>query len=220
MKGITIDCEVLYFATFRKPSTTSLILSYSIPPFTTIRGMLSNALGLAQDDLSLQEKIKIGIQVVEAGDKSGKNVEMAKILKLKEGKVSHPSHYPSSPMFKEFLIKPKYRLFVAGDDETICEIHYALNNLKRPLYLGQSDDLVDLNVSEIIDVEEVTSNSFHSVVEGVHPGGVVENIPYVFNKEGKDYSIQFKLVSVPLGNSIKTDELLGYSLGDFRIQLY
>jgi len=46
MRGIIIRCEVLYFVTFRKPASTSLILTYPIPPFTTIRGMIANALGL------------------------------------------------------------------------------------------------------------------------------------------------------------------------------
>ena len=76
MRGIIIRCEVLYFVTFRKPASTSLILTYPIPPFTTIRGMIANALGLAQHDHSLQDQIKIGLRVLDAGFK---NVEMAKV---------------------------------------------------------------------------------------------------------------------------------------------
>ena len=35
MLGFKFRLEGLYFATFRKPASTSLIMSYSIPPYTT-----------------------------------------------------------------------------------------------------------------------------------------------------------------------------------------
>ncbi|RLC75080.1 MAG: CRISPR-associated protein Cas5, partial [Chloroflexi bacterium] len=45
MLGLKFKIDCLYFNTFRKPISTSLILTYFIPPYTTIRGMISNALG-------------------------------------------------------------------------------------------------------------------------------------------------------------------------------
>lgn len=194
MKGIIIKCEVLYFATFRKPSSTSLILTYLIPPFTTVRGIIANALGLQQHDYSLQDEIKVGIRLIHPGYK---NVEMAKILKLKESPMPRLKIYPSSPMFKEYLVKPEYEFYIGGEENKMKEIYSALDNLKRPLYLGQSDDLVDIEISDLIDIEEKETNEINSVVDGIHTGCTIEKLPFVFKTDGNKYTVEYKVVSIP-----------------------
>lgn len=206
MKGLRFEIETLYFSTFRKPTSTSLILTYSIPPFTTIRGLLSNALGLQRDDLSLQEQIKIGIAVKQFGYK---NVELAKILKLKETPGERTVQYPSSPMFREFIVNPQYSIYIGGDDEIIKRIYESLNDPERPLYLGQSDDLVEINVTQPIEINATESNEISSSVEGVFPDAIVEKVPFKFRKDEKDYSVDylivsiFKTIPIDLQNSIK-----------------
>jgi CRISPR-associated protein Cas5h len=195
MKGIILDIEVLYFSTFRKPSSTSLILTYSIPPFTTIRGMIANALGLQRDDYSLQDKVNIGISVKEFGFK---NTEMAKILKLKENK-NHPiRNYPSSPMFREFVVNPKYKIYLGGDEDIIKNIYNALKFPERSLYLGQSDDLVDIGLSLPINISEIETNQINSIVdEIITPDSKIEKIPYKFHKDRENYSTEYKIISIP-----------------------
>ena len=195
MKGIILDIEVLYYSTFRKPNSTSLILSYSIPPFTTIRGMISNALGLQRDNYFLQEEIKIGISVVDFGFK---NREMSKILKLKENK-NHAIHdYPSSPMFREYIVNPKYKIYLGGTDSIISHIYKSLVTPERPLYLGQSDDIIDVNTSDPLDVYEIESNKIYSITnELMIPNSIIEKIPYKFYKENDKYSVEYKIVSIP-----------------------
>jgi len=46
--GFIADAEMPYFACFRKPTSTSLVLTYPVPPFTTIIGMVANALGYSR----------------------------------------------------------------------------------------------------------------------------------------------------------------------------
>ena len=195
MKGVILDLEVLYFSTFRKPNSTSLILTYSIPPFTTIRGMISNALGLQRDNYSLQEEIKIGIAVIDFGFK---NIEMAKILKLKENK-NHPIHdYPSSPMFREYMVNPKYKIYLGGNEDIIYKIYNALKSPERSLYLGQSDDIVDVNVCSPIDINEIESNQIDSIVDELMiPNSIIEKIPFKFHKDKEKYNIEYKIVSIP-----------------------
>ena len=195
MKGIILNLEILYFSTFRKPSSTSLILTYSIPPFTTIRGMISNALGLQRDDYFLQDKIKIGIAVRDFGFK---NTEMAKILKLKENKNHLVRNYPSAPMFREYIVNPKYRIYLGGDENTMNKIRDAIGSPERPLYLGQSDDIVDLSSSLPIDIDEIETNQFDSVVdEVIVPNSIIERVPYKFHKGNERYNIEYKIVSIP-----------------------
>ncbi|NPA40531.1 MAG: CRISPR-associated protein Cas5 [Thermodesulfobacteria bacterium] len=199
MWGIKFKIEGLYFTTFRKPVSTSLILSYVIPPYTTIRGLISNALGLPRDDLRVQEWFKIGIKPLGFR----KCREMAKVLKLKGSGKTYERVFPSSPMFKEFLVEPKYEIFLIGEEEKIKEVYLALLNPKRPLYLGSSDDLVDIEVFEPVEVKEVETNEVWSVAPGVYEGCNIEKVPYKFVKVGKKFEVEYKTVSVPIRNSIK-----------------
>jgi hypothetical protein len=50
-------------------------------------------------------------------------------------------------MYKYFLVRPTFRLFVASEDnDTVMEIVEALRHPYRPLYFGQSDDMVTVEV--------------------------------------------------------------------------
>jgi len=198
MFGFKIRLEVLYFSTFRKTRSTSLILTYLIPPITTIRGMFSNALGLIRDDYSLQDKIKIGIAVKKFGFK---NVELAKILKLKEEKRKMPSSdYPSSPMFREFVVNPQYDIFVSGDRALIERLHKSLMKPVRPLYIGQSDDVADISVGNIIQITSSRSKVIDSVIfNEMVENSYMDKIPYrfVFNDKKNRYDVEYVRVSIP-----------------------
>jgi|Deesub1362B_J571_1020462.scaffolds.fasta_scaffold00745_8 CRISPR-associated protein Cas5h len=239
MLGLKFRVDCLYFTTFREPTSTSLILSYVVPPYTTLRGMISNALGLLRDDLRVQEWFKIGIKPLGFE----KCREMAKIVKLVSREIAYkcencnrkfiskktekkckfcksvdihriqlykrtfssqlssasPSSDPlSSPMFREFLVEPSYEIFLVGDEDKIKEVHSALLNPKRPLYLGGSDDLVDVEVFEPVEVEEVEAEEVWSVVEGVYEDCIVEKVPYKFVKVGRTFGVEYKVVSIPI----------------------
>ncbi|MCK5177807.1 MAG: CRISPR-associated protein Cas5, partial [Candidatus Aenigmarchaeota archaeon] len=49
LKCLVFDLEIPYLSTFRKPLSTISILTYNIPPFTTIQGLLANAFGMERD---------------------------------------------------------------------------------------------------------------------------------------------------------------------------
>ena len=217
MKGLIIHCEAPYFVTFRKPATTSLILTFPVPPFTTIRGMIANALGQLQHDHSLQEQIKISLRILEPGFT---NVEMAKILKLKSSPGPPRRKYPSSPMFKEYIVNPEYEFFVAGKRDIMQQIYTALLFPKRPLYLGQSDDLVVHKTSELLDVNETEVEEFDSAVEGIHEGCVVEKVPYAFIESNGRYSVEYKLISVPSGQNRVKIQRIGYVFNGLNVFLF
>lgn len=213
MWGLRFTVEGLYFTTFRKPVTTALIVSYSIPPFTTIRGLLSNALGLRRDDLRLQEWIRIGMRVVGNAEKSS---EMAKILKLNKQVNVFTRHFSSSPMFREFLVQPVYEIFLGGEEEKIREICSALKNPARPLYIGTSDDLVDIGENLTpMDIEPIFSREITGILEGIHENAFVEKIPYKFHMEKKRVSIEYKVVSIPENGVVRPREpVKAYRFGD------
>ena len=74
---------------------------------------------------------------------------------------------------------------------------------ERPLYLGQSDDLVDVTTFQSFDIEEIESDYVDSVVEEIVPGATIEKLPYKFFEENGKYSVEFKLVSIPKSIPIK-----------------
>ena len=195
MHGLIFDSEGIYFSCFRQPITTSLILSFPFPPFTTIRGFLENALGYKRDSFALQnENLLIGIRPLS---KIQKVTELAKVLKLisRESRPCFKRSFPSAPMFRNFLVNPEYRIYLAGEEGLIKRIAEKLENPSRPLYLGQSDDFVDVGNIKVLDVEKTKSKEIHSIVEGIYEDCEIIKVPYRFVNKGKD--VEMKIISVP-----------------------
>jgi len=46
INGLTFIIETPYIVNFKKPYSTITLLSFSFPPFTTIRGLIANAMGM------------------------------------------------------------------------------------------------------------------------------------------------------------------------------
>jgi len=204
MLGMVFDVEGIYFSCFRQPTTTSLILSFPIPPFTTIRGFLENALGYGRDSFVLQkENLLIGIKPLNTPERA---TELAKILKLisREEKPCFKRTFPSAPMFRTFLVNPKYRIYLLGEEALIKNIAEKINNPSRPLYLGQSDDLVDIENVKILEVKKTMSSEIHSVIEGIHENCEIVKVPYKFTNNGKD--VEMKIISVPKDFPLKLRE--------------
>ncbi|MEN6551815.1 MAG: CRISPR-associated protein Cas5 [Methanobacterium sp.] len=199
MFGLKFRIEALYFTNFRKSTSTSLINTYSIPPFTTLRGMISNALGLKRDDLRVQDWIKIGIN---PQNNINLSTEMTKVLKLKGTGKQYQKTFPSAPIFKEFLVNPIYDIYVAGEQEVIQKIHAALKNPKRPLYIGASDELVDLTIFEPVQIEKKHFNEVCGVLDGIYEDCIIEKIPYKFIQAGRNFSLEYKTISIPKNGKI------------------
>ncbi|MBU7027647.1 MAG: CRISPR-associated protein Cas5 [Theionarchaea archaeon] len=194
MLGLRFDVEGIYFCCFRQPTSTSVILSYPIPPFTTIRGLLECAMGLPRDSFYLQDKIKIGIGPLGHPEKI---TELSRILKLvaRQKERTYMDKFPSAPMFKTFLVNPQYRIYVAGEGELIEEIKKKLKDPERVCYLGQSDDMVDVHNVFQTEIQKEKSAVISSVIEGVFEGCEVIRLPYRFVNNGKN--VEMKVVSLP-----------------------
>lgn len=190
MKCLRFELETPYLANFRKPFSTITILSYSFPPYTTIRGLLANSLGLERDDYSLQDKFDISIRplnnparfqdmVLMKKIKSNLNKKEADIIKKLEiaaGNLSVLScddieildklkyfRSSSAPFIKEFITPILCRVFVLGDDIEIAELKRALEDPARPLYLGASDDFVIISNIKILDAIATKCDKIDSI---------------------------------------------------------
>jgi len=203
--GCITDLEVPYFACFRRPASTSVILTYPVPPFTTILGLIANALGVPRPAYTamiswLQETLRLNLRPLQPLERP--NRELAKILKLvgeaREERL--PTSFPSSPMHKYFLARVSYRGYLAASDtDEIDKIADALRRPKRPLYLGQSDDLVIVTISWQGEVFEVESDRAWGLVPGVHKadGQRVEVLKLPLAFEGERALKYTPVVSLP-----------------------
>jgi len=240
--GLAATLECTGFACFRQPTSTSTILTYPVPPFTTLLGLVACAQGLPSDRIDphghdqLASQFRIGITPLRIGLR---NRELASILKLKpfltETKESisrfgkehgelvkrHADLYslpaiaqfhhlierlggipwttwsrsPSSPIFREFLVYPSYRVYFVAQRDEIEELKRALEDPQRPLYLGQSDDMVDIRIDGFQPVKKQVTRIFHSIVPGVHPGCEVVRLPLRFTDQRS--SLTYATVSIP-----------------------
>lgn len=175
---------------FRKPFSTISILSYQFPPYTTIRGLLANALGLKVDDYSLQEKFEISLKPLSVAERTQDMVLMKKLkppanakkikelikkldesglseLTEKEKKLYEQLKKPqstSAPFVKEFITPITCSIYVLGEEKELNELKQALENPARPLYIGASDDFVVICDMKIVDAVETKSDEIDSIV--------------------------------------------------------
>lgn len=168
MYGFRFRLEFPYSCTFRRVNNSSTITSYLIPPYTTIRGMISSAMGLKRYDYTVQDmNLKIGIEIVGKGSL---NRELTKYYKLK-GKES-------SPMYKEFIVQPVYNIYIIGELEDIKLIHGALENPSYYLYCGDSESLVNVYYDNIVKVDKIDNGDVCTVVNDKVEGANIERVPY------------------------------------------
>ncbi|RLG55439.1 MAG: hypothetical protein DRN95_07835 [Candidatus Hydrothermarchaeota archaeon] len=211
MEGLTFEIEGINFTCFRRAASTSVILTYPIPPFTTIRGLIASCLGLPRfpdyDAQLVLQNLKIGIQPLNLREiEKNKTVEICRLLKMIEREAAvRPKLYsfPSAPLFKEFLVNPKYKIYLCGGG-LIRKIYEKLQDPERPLYIGQSDDMVDTLRLNLLETKETYSNQIHSVLKGIYERCEVVKIPYKFSEDGKN--LEEITVSIPQSFPIFLDK--------------
>ena len=235
LECLRFKLEIPYLSTFRKPFSTISILSYSIPPFTTIQGLLANALGLRRDSYykEFHEKYKISLKFnpnLSDGYKQIKNdkvpekhTNMVLMKKLKR-------NTPSSPFIKEYINPISYSIFILGHKNDLNELRISLDNPERPLYIGESDTfaiVMDVkiipNINEVM-MEKITSIYFFDEKNGkIQPKNktqIIGRVPFEFkeyeiNKKRDFYRID-KIVAVPepSGNIELTNKVKCYKIED------
>ena len=243
MKCLRFKLEIPYLVNFRKPFSTITILSYPFPPYTTIRGLLANALGLERDDYSLQDKFEISLKPLNTPERFQDMVLMKKlkppadskkrkdlmkkleehgfnldILEKKERELYERLRIPqstSAPFVKEYITPIKCLVYILGEKDDLWALKDALENPKRPLYIGGSDDFVIISVldDKPFEVEEIESDELDSIVRingeatPIDKRRIVGRVPYRFNeinKRKRDYSREDAVVAAPLpGEKLK-----------------
>ncbi len=191
--------EVPFWCSFRDPTGINVHTTFRLPPLTTLYGLVANALDLSQDDYSLRPSLRFAIGI----ERPGELVESySKIMKVREAKTPEEAAKPgnifiSTSVIKQKIVSPAFWVYILAKRDELERLQKALHDPARPLYLGESDDVVDLTQIGIVDTIPITTDRFDCAVPGVKepqegntPANIV-NLPYHFIKRGKsDWGLQ------------------------------
>jgi CRISPR/Cas system-associated protein Cas5 (RAMP superfamily) len=145
--------------------------TYELPPVTTLQGLLYAALGrpslllqggrgrtLDKDTFDaerdfrqhVQQTCRFGVRIIESGD------EFTGLRKLhKKSRSGDEREFITYVTNVETLISPTYRMYVTGPEELVEEFKEGLEDPERLLYLGRSDDLVDIREVDIVSADNI-----------------------------------------------------------------
>lgn len=164
MKGVVFDIGGK-FAHFRKVYTNSSSLSYSVPPRTTISGLLAAMLGLERDsyyDRFNSQHLHIAVR------KNGPTYSITQTLNyikaVSTGELIKPKEHTQIPFeIITAVEKVSYRIYAAFDDEGITtELQRRLraNRFVYPPTLGTAFFSADIDyVDEADFAEEISAES-------------------------------------------------------------
>lgn len=205
---LTFQLICPFWTSFRNPSTINVHITYPFPPLTTLYGFLNAARGYPQDWNLDQDQWKISL-VIES---RGKLVEtFSKIMKVFEDKstgeerekrkLSSPKgFFDRTTLIRQKLLGASYIVYLKASSHLILEAQKALINPNWPLYLGESDDLVDVVYPHIISDSPKPVQCIHSIIPGIVEGCRLVRIPVKYFRAGKGWEAEYGIYSLPPDN--------------------
>jgi CRISPR-associated protein Cas5h len=222
---LSFGLEVPFWCSFRDPTGINVHTTFRLPPLTTIYGLIANTLNLSQDDYSLRSSFRFAIGIVRPGDL----VETySKIMKIREAKTPEEAARPgnvyiSTSVIKQKLIHPAFHVHILADRNILERVGMAMANPARPLYLGESDDVVDIVDPEIHLAAAIETTHLDSAIPFTGremlrdtPTAMV-NLPIHFIRRGRsDWSMQRRLYTYRTdgGPIILRQAIKAYAVGN------
>ncbi len=212
--------HVPFWCSFRDPLTSNVHRTFPLPPPTTLYGLCAAALGMAQDDISRRHQMRFAVAVEREGElvetystwkKAGEAAkgEAQKIafaaIKARGNLAPDEAQWISTPIIRQKLIQPVYTIGIWTSKAVSDELQSAFKRPAWPLYLGESDDGIDV---EILGEEtpQPSNAPATGAVEGVQGGGILASLPRQFKITNKKWELERWLVTVPkVGQPISTD---------------
>jgi len=197
-----------FWASFRNPSTVNVHVTYPFPPLTTLYGFLNAARGMPQDWCLDRDDWQISM-VVES---RGKLIEtFSKIMKVYEDKTkiteeerkkrilggSSKGLFDRTTLIRQKLLGSCYIVYLKAKPDLLAEAKHALEDPKWPLYLGESDDLVDIVSPHIATASPKPAQHIHSVIPGIVEGCKLVNIPIRYYQVKERWVADYCIYSLP-----------------------
>ena len=169
--------RVPFWCGFRDPISSNVHRTFPVPPPSTLYGLVSAALGLSQDDYSRRDEMRFAVAVEKEGEQvetfskwmkgaedpfgkapANKKAEIEIALKSRRARgelTPDGALWVSTTIVRQKLIQPIWKVGVLCSGEVADEVSRALNDPHWPLYLGENDDSVDV---EVLGIETTSSN--------------------------------------------------------------
>lgn len=141
--------------------------TYRVPPVPTIQGLLYAALGrpsllepiqyggpptdVRNQEGTFRERVQtncyFGLRVLNSGIK-----QTSLRNRHKASKSDNDAPFGTYVAQTETLMAPTYRMYVGGPEDLLTTFAAALQDPERLLYLGRSDDIVDIRDVAVSDI--------------------------------------------------------------------
>jgi len=163
-KALVFDIWADY-AHFKKYYTTTSPLTFSIPPKTTLYGIVSAILGFSKEEYLeyFQEgQCKIAVQIKNPVKKTRINLNL-----IDTKKAALMAQIETRTQIKtEFLKDAKYRIYFMHQNENLYnDLKEKLKNHKSvySISLGLSENLANFKYIEEIELKKITENSWQEI---------------------------------------------------------
>ncbi len=194
------------FAHFKRIYTTTSSYTYSVPPKTTVVGLIGAILGYSKDEyydlfniikISISVKCDIKTQIIKQN-----YLKTDGDYNFKKGSIKNRTQIPI-----EFVKNPKYRIFVIVEDQNIYEkLKEMLKNKKTyyTVYLGITECIADYEFIGEFEVNQTENNYCDSIVPEEFFNSVkidenydihIESVPIEIDKNRTTKSIKKFLIS-------------------------
>lgn len=219
-KILTFGLICPFWTSFRNPGTVNVHATYPFPPLTTLYGMLNAARGMPQDWHDDRDEWQISL-VIES---RGKPIEtFSKILKLYEEKRNKTevaadqygkAIFDRTTIIRQKIVGAHYLVYIKSSEALLEEAQSALMDPHWSLYLGESDDVVDVVSPKIVEVEMVSVQRIHSIIPGLAEDCRLVKVPQRFVKQGRSWRVEQQLYSMPPeGDGVELSEpKMAYSI--------
>lgn len=124
----------------------------------------------------------------------------------------------STQINRQRIINPEYSIYIVSDDVDEWSIQNIFNYLKepkRPLYIGESDDVVNITNMEIVNINKTKSNNISSVLLGIYSNSDLIKIPTNLKYNLEDVKECYSVCSIPKGYLDQTVNCYNYNGENF-----
>ena len=195
-KILTFGVICPFWASFRQPQTVNVHVTYPFPPPPTLYGMLNAARGKPQDWSRDRSQWQLSL-IVES-----KGIFLETFSKIfKSARTDSPKAGPlfeRTILIRQKLVKVHYTIYLKASEPLIVEAQEALEAPHWPLYLGESDDVVDVIKPRVVESEPKDVQEVHSIIPGFVEGCQLVNVPSRYTETTRQqWQIDRQIYSIP-----------------------
>jgi CRISPR-associated protein Cas5t len=169
------------FNSYRQPDFHTYHKTLSLPPKTTVAGLIGSALGISPSEVNKEWLLKDRFRMGIVGTNNGQANDLWQIRKYEskqmkayhEGKEASP--YKTAVIVRELLFQSEITLYLTFESESDFDlVKSALLSPEWALSLGREDELI--RIDSIVDIDFPRINNQHIYKNTVIAGDLAEFI--------------------------------------------